>query len=113
MVLIMSLRMFFNLNMRNSHDGLIAIAAKENVKTDELDRGEYIVFINRKQDKLKLYATADVIAYLRMKPGNKINMGIIKYLPTVFNGRKIDYDKALELAVNESLNKKTREMFFL
>lgn len=100
------LRVFLNVDMRNGHDGLSEIAAENDIKVSEIELGNYIVFVNNQRNKMKLYASNDVIAYTRLPAGRKIEMRVIKELPRVFNGRQINYDAALKLAVDKALSDK-------
>lgn len=102
---------FLNVDMRNGHDGLAAIAKDNGIKVNEIDSGSYLVFVNSQKTKLKLYAAGQVIAYLRMPSGNKINMNVIREIPTVFNGKSINYDQALKTAVEQAMEKKRKAVF--
>lgn len=61
--------MFLNMDLRNGHEGLTAIAKKNKVDIKTLESGEYIIFINSEMNRLKLYAQNDVIAYLKLPRG--------------------------------------------
>lgn len=100
------LRVFLNVDMRNGHDGLSLIAKDNAIKTSEIESGSYVVFINSQRTKLKMFAAGQVVAYLRMSQGRTINMNVIKELPSVFNGKQINYDVALKTAVETAMAKK-------
>jgi hypothetical protein len=104
------LRCFLNVDLRNGHDGLAEIAKQNDIKATEIESGSYIVFINTQRTKLKMFAAGNVIAYLKMPQGDKINMNVIRELPTVFNGKSINYDKALKSAVEKAMNRKTKDI---
>ena len=97
---------FLNVDMRNGHDGLTKLSKENGVITQKIEPGNFVVFVNSRRDKLKLFAANQVIAYLRMPAGRKIEMRVIKELPRVFNGKKIDYDQALSLALDKALREK-------
>lgn len=83
-----------NTNLINGHDGLAKIANQQlGINVKSLGRGEMIAFLNKKGDKVKLYAGGDVIAYLRHD--RKIDPRVIQHLPRHFNGQAIRYDNAV------------------
>ncbi len=102
------LRVFLNANLRSGHDGLTELAKEHGIKTDKIEPGSFVVFVNSQKNKIKVYAANDVIAYCRLPQGRVVNMNTIRELPHVFNGRAIDYDKALKLAVEKQLLIKTK-----
>ena len=66
-----------------------------------LAAGEYLVFVNRARDKVKMFASGNVVAYLRMDKG-KLDPRVIQYLPRHFNGVKINYDGAMRDVLKKS-----------
>lgn len=89
------IRYFSEVNMRNGHEGLAALAAQKNVHVNALARGEYVVFVNKKQSSLKMFAAGNVVAHLKMPGSGRINPKTILLLPKFFNGSEIDYTGAL------------------
>lgn len=89
--------------MANGHDGLSAIAKKSRINVADLETGSYVVFVNVARDRIKVYAAQNVVAYVRLSQGRKVDLRVIKEIPRVFNGTSINYDKALELVVNRRL----------
>jgi hypothetical protein len=102
------LQCFLNVNMQNGHDGLADICKTNGIKVKEIEPGSYVVFINTARDKLKLYAAGQVLAYLRLEKGQKLNMQVIKELPRVFDGRQINYDLALKKVIEDMMAKKQK-----
>lgn len=100
------LQIFLNHDLRNGHDGLSGIAKEAGIDTRKLVPGQYVAFINAKKDKLKLYAANGVVAYLKLEAGRKIDERVIRELPRVFQGGRIDYDKALKEVVETALARK-------
>lgn len=87
------LRVFPNTDLRNSHDGLAAIAKKHKVKVENLLPGEYLLFLNTGKNRVKLFAANEVVAYIKSKHG-KIDMRTIQLIPAAFEADgKIDLDK--------------------
>lgn len=71
-------------------------ALNELVSLQKLGKGEFVAFVNKKRDKVKLCTGNDVLAYLRLPKGKIIDPRTIQLLPQYFNGQEIDYDKAIE-----------------
>lgn len=107
------LRVFLNVDMRNGHDGLSKTAKENGIKTSDIEAGSYVIFINASSNKLKMYAAGEVIAYLRLPAGRKINMDVIRELPRVFDGRRINYQEALKTAVEAALVRKGKATYIV
>lgn len=89
-------RIIFNTDLRNSHDGLTTLAHDFDIDTATLKPGEYVVFINAKKNALKFFAAGQVVAHFRMPSHRKMDMRIIGMIPRFFNGRELKYDDALK-----------------
>jgi len=89
-----------DVDMRKGYDGLNKIAP-----LGKLGAGEFIAFVNRKQTKVKLATGYDVVAYLRLPQGEKLDPRTIALLPNFFNGSKIEYDKALQAVLRKNFPK--------
>jgi hypothetical protein len=89
------LQYFPDCDLRGQHNGLSIIAKKANLDTRSLGAGEFLVFVNRKRNRLKMYTSGNVVAYLKMPDGKYIDPRVIQYLPKHFNGAKINYDAAM------------------
>jgi hypothetical protein len=101
------LQIFLNADLRNGHEGLAELAKERGIDVTKLLPGQYVVFVNAGKDKLKLYAAANVLAYLKLTGGQKFDLRVIAFIPKAFNGSgKLDYDKALKDAVEEALRKR-------
>lgn len=107
------LRVFINVDLRAGHEGLSILAKKHNIQTSKITPGNYVVFINTRRDKLKMYAADEVVAYLRLPAGRRISMYVIKELPHVFNGVTINYDRALAIAIDKQLLKSGKSLVVL
>lgn len=86
-------------DMRMGYDGL-------NKKTPllNLGKGEFVAFVNRQQNKIKLATGNDMVAYFRL-PKGRINPEVIQYLPEYFSGGKINYDAAVKRSLMKSFPK--------
>jgi len=104
------IHLFQNVDLRCQHDGLGKICLDKKINPKKLSPGEYAVFTNNSKDRVKLFAAHNVIAYLRLYPGEgKIDPRTIQYIPKAFESTgKIDYDKALKEFVTSNLIKKKK-----
>ena len=101
------LQVFLNADLRNGHEGLAELAKERGIDVTKLLPGQYVVFVNAGKDKLKLYAAANVLAYLKLTGGQKFDLRVIAHIPKAFNGSgKLDYDKSLKDAVEEALRRR-------
>lgn len=90
------IRYFPDVHLGKGHRGLTALAALKKIKIEDLGPGEFVIFVNRSQTGLKLFAPGNCIAYLKMPGSQKIDTRIISMIPRFFNGSKINYDGALK-----------------
>lgn len=104
------LRVFLNADLRSGHDGLSALAKKSAIDVQTISNGEFLIFINTGRNKLKMFAANNVIAYLKLKNNERINMATIQKLPTVFNGGKIHYETALRDVIEKELEKRSTNL---
>lgn len=88
------LQVFFDVDLRNGHEGLREIAKKAKVDVENLKEGEFLIFLNTRKDKVKVYASNDVYAYYR-SPTGRIQLEAIRHIPNAFNGTSINMEKAL------------------
>ena len=89
------LQYFPDQDLRAGHLGLSVVANKAKIDTNSLGQGEFLVFVNRRRDKLKMYTGGNVVAYLKMPQGHRLDPRVIQHLPRHFNGAKINYDGAM------------------
>lgn len=99
-------RVIFDADLRCSHDGLRATAKKLSVSVDDLNMGEYVVFINSKKNMLKLYASGNTIAHFKTPDHRKMNLKVIAQIPKYFNGRELKYDDALKAVIEKEFGRK-------
>lgn len=85
-------RVFFESDMRCSHNGLKLICSSHEFSPSE---NELVVFINRKQTMFKLLAGPDTVGFYK-SPSGRVTMEAIQYLPQVFNGNKLDFNSAIK-----------------
>jgi len=82
-------RFFPNTDLRCGHKGLGILAKKHRINAEDLRQGEYLIFLNRAKDKLKMYASGNIVAYLKMPRRQPVTMEIISNIPNHFNGVSI------------------------
>lgn len=103
------LRCYLNSDLRCGHQGLSDLAKKDGIRVKDLAPGEMIVFVNAKRDRVKVYASSNVLAYLRLERGS-IDLNTIREIPKAFQGSgKIDYDKALKETVESALMRRAAQ----
>lgn len=86
-------------DLRQGYDGL-----SKKVPLATLGKGEFVAFVNRKRDKVKLCTGGDMVAYLRLRSG-QLDPRVIQYLPEYFDGTKIQYEKAVERVLRKQFPK--------
>jgi hypothetical protein len=94
-------RFFPEVNLRNGHEGLALIARDHRINVAQLQPGEYVVFLNKAQTALKMFAPGNVVAHLKM-PYGKINPEVIALIPRFFQGGRIDYHGALSEVIRKA-----------
>lgn len=100
------MHIFFDTDMRCSHDGLRAICHKEGLKN--IGMGSVVVFINHRQTHIKILAGTDekdslgIVASYK-SPHGRVDTHAIQFIPESFGGANINYSKALEKSLLERL----------
>ena len=94
-------RYFPDTHLGNGHEGLAEIARKHDVNVNRLDFGEFVIFVNKKQTALKLFAPGNIVAYLKMPGSARLNPKVIAMIPRFFNGTEIDYTRALKEVIKK------------
>ena len=98
------LQCFLNVNLGAQHDGLTKLAKQHGLNTKDLQKGDYVVFVNSARDRVKVYAANNTIAYYRAPSRGSIDLRVIQMIPQAFNGaHKLDYDVALKAAIEKAL----------
>jgi hypothetical protein len=97
------LRCVFGADMRAAHAGLSSMLEKNfDIKTENLEAGEYVVCINKAKTIVKIYAGGNVIAHYKSRKGT-IDTRTLQYIPKYFNGRGFDYAGAIGELVRKEL----------
>ena len=104
------LRCFIGADMRLAHEGLQLIAKKHGITTGSLSNGEHVIFLNHAHDKLKLFSANNVITYLRMDRGRKIDLRVIQLIPSIYGAMGgIDYARGIEQVIRKELGIKEKK----
>lgn len=98
-----------DVHMGLGHDGLAEIARKLKAPPEKLQEGEFLLFLNRKKDKLKIMGGAGtVIGYLKVK--GRLDLGALQFIPKTFGARgEIRYDAAVKQHVLKALEKAPKD----
>ena len=100
---------FLDVSMTNRVNGLASIAEKSGIKVRDLTAGDFLVFLNSGYTQMAILAapanlhTLPTLIYVKAPGKTKINLGVLRELPKVFNGSAINYDKALEPVLKKYL----------
>lgn len=90
-------RIFFDVDMRQSFEGLKKIA--EDAKTD---LSHTILFMNRKMTSFKILQQESYLVYF--KNGNRrIPLDAIQHLPMAFGGSEFEFNRAIEKSLRSKL----------
>ena len=97
-------RIFLDVDFRNQHDGLAKLARENNVSVGSLKDGEHIIFINTARNKIKMYSNRDVLSYMRLPSGRKVDLEALVEMTKCFKGDiKVSYKTALTKKVKDKL----------
>lgn len=99
------LHYFPNSDMRRGHLGLSIVAAKNGKDVTKLSPGEFLLFVNRAQTQLKLYAHGNVVAHYK-QPKGRIDLRAITEIPQAFSGGTFDFNRALQKVLEKDLSKR-------
>lgn len=89
------IHIFHDVDLRCGHNGLTDYASKHRVSVKNLTKGEFVVFLNRAKDRVKLMGSDQVMVYVI---GDEITNADLEAIPTWFNGDKFILPKKLKLA---------------
>lgn len=102
---------FLNVSMINRFDGLCEIAKKAGIKLTELTSESYLIFVNSNRNRIAMLVGPQIIgkkqtmAYVKLEKGRTVDLRTIQELPRAFDGKSINYDKALGMAIDKALSK--------
>lgn len=94
------IEVIYDSDLRRSHLGLTKLARKHGINIDRLKEGRFVMFLNSKQNRLKLLTCNGVLVYLKSE--HEITKEQIERIPTLFYGPKFDFKKAIDLGLREA-----------
>lgn len=95
-------RVYFDVDLRCSFQGLRKFLTKEKIDPISLGKGNLIIFMNRRATSFKMLAGNDYLVYYN-NSGRRIPLDAIQYLPTYFDGTSLEFNKAMEKSVRDKL----------
>lgn len=99
-------QLFTNVSMRYAHNGLADIAKEVGIDVETLQPGQYVVFLNTAQDRVKVYSSRGVLAYYRSETG-RIQPQAIANIPEAFLGPShLEWDVGLRRALEQILSRR-------
>jgi hypothetical protein len=82
------------------HHGLSKLLSREGINVEELQRGDLIMFLNGRGDKLKVLGSKGwVVGYIRHPQGHRLMREAFQYLPQTFGADGFSYDTACRQAL--------------
>lgn len=96
------IRFFPDTDLRSGHLGLRAVAKDHNIDISKLRTGEFLAFSNRSQTDMKIYAPGNVLVHVK-SPQGRLDLRVVKLIPTFFNGQEFNYPAALERVLKERM----------
>lgn len=98
------IRIVFGADFRKGHPGLSDQAKKLGLKLNDLEPGEFVLFINNRKNGVKFFAgSGQMLAYFKMPGNRQINTKVLKILPRYFNGTALNYDGALKELIEQEI----------
>ena len=96
-------RVFLEVDMRNSHKGLGEIARRHHISVSSLRDGDLVVFINKSRTIMKLYGSRNTLVFTKSEE-QPIDLAAIQHIPKIFNQRKtVNIGKALKMRLVKKL----------
>lgn len=95
---------FLDVDLRCSHIGLGLLAKKAKKPVHKLKIGEFLLFVNTRQNAVKIITCDNVLIHIKSDHGGPLNFRAINMLPKYFNGSGFNYEGALKEAIEKQLN---------
>lgn len=102
---------FLDVSMNCQHRGLTKVAKRGGVNVHDLKPGEFVLFVNARFDKMKLFATQNIIIYIAAPKGRKVSQKFLEELPKIFDtNATLNYDEALQPVLKKYLEPRSRKV---
>ena len=92
------IRVFFQVHMGRSFDGLLTIAKSNKTK---ITPSSMVLFINSKKNKFKVLIGDNNLIYHRTKDDRVFPLEAVKHFPLFFDGKEIDYNAAVAKSIKD------------
>lgn len=91
-------------HLGQAHKGLSTLAKKKKIDVDKLRPGEYVIFMNRRRNALKMFTCMNGIFHHKLPYESlRYDLRFIKLIPRFFNGKELNYDGALKEIIMKDL----------
>ena len=97
------LHVFFDVDLRQSFTGLIKTLQTKN--NSNLKQGDFVLFMNSKQDMIKMFCSSTNCLLQFKNPRGRINSQTVADLPNYVQGNSLDYNSALKKVLMKRLGK--------
>ena len=98
---------FPDIDLRQGHLGLSKVAAMAKRPLNNLNQGDFLLFVNRSQTALKVLTTGGVLVHVKSEHG-RLNFEAVNMLPQYFSGSAFNYKGALKKTLEKRLAKRGR-----
>ena len=96
---------FPHADLRCSHAGLANLAKYHKKDVDNMNKGDFMVFLNAKQTQAKILTSDSILIHLKNE-GRRLSLEAISMIPTYFNGESFNYKAALKKVIERDLARK-------
>jgi hypothetical protein len=97
-----------NSDLRSGHLGLTKAAKGLGISTEKLEPGQYVVFVNTAQNRVKLYTSNQIIAYWKVEKGRRVDLNTLRLIPYAFRSKgSLQYDGLLRETLNQKMRGKS------
>ena len=86
-------------SMSNGHKGLAMLAKKAKINPDNLQPGQFVLFINKAGNACKLLAANSVLVHYKHPKGHSLNYKALQLVPFFFDGQNLHYPEALKTII--------------
>lgn len=93
-------------DLRCSHIGLTKVAIKSNRDPRTLDNGDFLFFLNTKQNQFKLLGPNGILVHWKAPDNRRVEIRAIEFLPEAFNGKEFDFNIAVKKSLVKTLGRK-------
>jgi hypothetical protein len=100
-------RVFFNVDMRMSFQGLTQVLKDAKIDAGKLSKGDLLVFLNHSLTAFKVLAGNSYLVYFNNQK-RRVPLEALQYLPEFFGGSEMSFQKAVEKSIRSKLQPSVR-----